>query len=64
MLITGVGTILIMLIIAVLDMNDKIEYSTWLAVPYLLIHAIGATCCYKEWVPSSFMKYPKDVMQF
>lgn len=64
MLITGVATILLTLIIAVLDTIDKIEYSTWLAVPYLLIHAIGATCSYKEWMPSSFSNYPKDVMQF
>lgn len=64
MLITGAGVILIMLNIAILDRIDKIEYYSWLVVPYLLIHVIGTICCYKEWMPSTFLNYPKDVMQF
>ena len=42
----------------------KPEYCIQTAVPYLLIHAVGAVCAYKEWAPASFNTYPKDVMQF
>jgi hypothetical protein len=64
MIVTGILTILFMFLLQILVRIGKPEYCMMLAVPYLLIHAVGSVCAYKEWAPASFNKYPKDVMQF
>ncbi len=64
MLVTGGLTLLIVLLIKVLVVIGKPEFSTHLAVPYFLVHCMGTVCTYKEWVPESFKAYPKDVMQW
>jgi hypothetical protein len=64
MIVTGILTILCMLFLQLLVRLGKAEYCVHLAVPYLLIHAVGSVCAYKEWEPASFIAYPKDVMQF
>ncbi len=62
MIVTGIITILIMLFLQILVRIGKQEYCTIVAVPYLLVHAVGSVCVYKQWTPASFDKYPKDVM--
>jgi len=64
MIITGILTIFCIILLQILVRAGKAEYCVILAVPYLLIHAIGSVCTYKEWTPTSFNSYPKDVMQF
>ena len=51
----GIGGILF-----VLKIFKKLDLAEYLSVPYFLVHAIAATCCYIGWVPDSFQKYPKD----
>lgn len=62
MIVTGILTILYMLLLQIFVRIGKPEYAIHTAVPYLLIHAVGAVCAYKEWAPASFNAYPKDVM--
>jgi cytochrome bd-type quinol oxidase subunit 1 len=64
MLVTGGFTLALTLIFKLLVVVGKPELNEHLAVPYVLIHALGAVCTYKEWVPESFKQYPKDVMQW
>ncbi len=64
MLVTGGLTLLISLIIKVLIVIGKSEWSEYTAVPYFIVHCLGTVCTYKGWVPESFKAYPKDVMQW
>jgi hypothetical protein len=41
----------------------KPEFVLHLAVPYFLVHAVITVCCYQEWEPKYFVKYPKDPME-
>ena len=49
-------------IILVLRRLSKLYLVDYLAVPYFFINAITTACCYKDWVPETLKKYPKDVM--
>ncbi len=63
MLITGGATLLLAIITQIL-VRCRLDKVALFFTPYLLVHAIGTVCCYKEWEPESFKKFPKDVMQF
>jgi len=67
MLVTGVGTLLVSIAVKIMNKVGKSKYYIafdLLALVYMIIHACGAVCTYKEWVPESFRRYPKDVMQW
>ena len=56
-----------MLLTLVVKLNIRVGLgmlNEHLVIVYLLIHCIGTVCLYKEWVPRSFLDYPKDVMQW
>ena len=63
MLVTSGLTIALLCVLKFFIVLGKYEVNEYLAVPYVLIHALGAVCTYKEWVPDHFKQYPKDVMQ-
>ena len=65
MIVTGVGTLLVAFAIKFILRRGKSKYYfafDIVPIVYMLIHAIGTVCVYKEWVPHSFLEYPKDVM--
>ena len=63
-LVTSVLTLLLALVAKLFLVIGRPELSTHLLVPYFLMHATGAVCTYKEWVPESFAEYPKDALQW
>jgi hypothetical protein len=63
MIVTGLLSIFILFIMQILCKIGRPEDCRYLAVPVFLVHAIGAVCTYKEWVPEYFNRFPKEVMQ-
>lgn len=49
-----------MILIALMIKFKRQEYIHYLTVPYLLNHAISSVFVYKEWLPDSWNKYPKE----
>jgi hypothetical protein len=63
-LITSALGLLVMVVDMMMIKFKKSQLVPFMTVPYLLVHVIGTICVYKEWVPSSFLKFPKETFEF
>jgi hypothetical protein len=53
LIITSGIMVFIWLIILILRCVDKLHLSTYLTVPYMLVHTVATVCVYKGWLPET-----------